>query len=219
VFSALDAPHVDRWIRYCRSQIADTRYCMIIRSPGNVSPRAMTYAADNHLGLGLHDDQQLTMIRQPADLAVHVALPELGTLPKPLRAILAPAFQKIFEADWRDGLGDACLAVEERARDYLKAGIDSGRVIIIRGKKNPKQLSSADVEGMTLGGLKIAFSQIQNQNQKDALIGATLSLINKPRVSLAHKRKYERVEAELRQQIGLNMHAIIACLEEMIISP
>ena len=216
IFSALDVSHVDRWIRYCRSQVADTRYCMILRSHGNVSPRTVTYAADNRLGLGLHDDHQLTMIRQAPDLAVHLALPELKSLAKPLRAVLAPAFQKILEGDWRDGLGDACLAVEQRARDYLKAGIDSERIIIVRGKKNPKQLTPDDVEDMSLGQLKVAFSQIQSQNHQDSLIGATLSLINKPRVGLAHKRKYAKVEAELRQQIGQSMHAIIACLEEMM---
>jgi hypothetical protein len=216
ISSVLDQRRTERWIRYCKSQIADTRFCAVLRSEGDVAQQTLSFVIENRLGLCIHNDKQLTEVRAAADLAVHVALPEVADLTKPLRPILAPAFRKVRENDWRDGLFDAYSEVEQHAREYLKEGIDSGRVIVmVKRRKQIVPLTAADVDGMTLGQLKNAFMSIQNQTHKDARIGACLAMIHKARNGLAHKRRSHVVEAELRQQVGQHMYAAITCLEEL----
>jgi len=158
----------------------------------------------------------LMVIRPPTDLAVHVELPELRDLPKSVRPLLAPAFRKVQENDWRDGLNHAYSEVEQHAREYLKQAIDAGHTIVTKRRRNQTvNLTSQEVDAMTLGQLKDAFALIQNQTHKDAVIGTTLAMINKTRVGLAHRRRSKAVEAELRLQVGQNMYAAITCLEEL----
>jgi len=216
ISSSLDRDHTERWIRYCKSQTADTRFCAVVRSQTGVDQHTMRFAVEKGLGLYVHDDQQLMEVRAPVDLAVHIALPEIVDLATPLRPLLAPAFQKVKGGDWRDGLNEAYLEVEQLAREYLKDGISSGRIVIVT-KKRKKTINLAidAVDKMTLGELKNSFSLIQNQNYKDAIIGSTLAMINKTRIGLAHKRHSKAVEAELRLQVGQNMYAVITCLEEL----
>jgi hypothetical protein len=216
VFSAVDFSRVDLWTRYCMSQAEDTRYCAIVRTQGAIDQKTMKYVTENRLGLGMHDDHELVMVRQAGDLAVHVRLPEIKTLPRKLRPLLAPAFQKIRDGDWRDGLGDAYLEVEQRAREYLTEEMNTGRVSIVRGKAIPRFLTTKDIERMTLGQLAIAFSEIQKKNQKDSLILSTLTMINETRKGLAHSRRQSKVEGELRLRIGRNIYAVIACLEQIV---
>lgn len=216
VSSSLDIVRTERWVRYCKSQTVDTRYCAIIRSQSGVDQLTMDFVVRNWLGLCVHNDQELMVIRPPTDLAVHVALPEIRDLPRAVRPLLAPAFRKVQENDWRDGLNHAYSEVEQLAREYLKQGIDSGRTIVtMRRSRRMINLTSADVDTMTLGQLKDAFALIQNQTHKDAVIGTTLAMINKTRVGLAHRRRSQAVEAELRLQVGQNMYAAITCLEEL----
>jgi hypothetical protein len=216
VSSVLDTKRTERWCRYCKSQMADTRFCAVLRTQAAVDQQTIRFFTENRIGVYIHDDYSLTVFRSAVDLAVQVDLPEVGDLAKPLRPLLAPAFHKIREGDWRDGLNHAYSEVEQRARDYLKEGIDSGRVIISRRRNRQMVvLSSMDVDAMTLGQLKDAFALIQNQTSKDAIIGSILATINKTRVGLAHKRGNKVVEAELRLQVGPHMYAVITCLEEL----
>jgi hypothetical protein len=176
----------------------------------------MNFAVDNRVGLCVHDDQMLRELRAPADLAVQISLPELTDLKDTVRPLLAPAFQKVREGDWRDGLGHAYLEVEQNARDYLVQGINSGRIVAtVRRRKQSVPLGAAEVERMTLGQLKNAFQGIQNQTYKEALIGTTLAMIHETRDGLAHGRRTARVEEKLRAQVGQNMYAVITCLEEL----
>lgn len=216
ISSALDQKRAERWLRFCRSQVADTRFCVVLRNLDAVDHQTMNYVVENRLGLLVHNDLRLTEIRSPADLAVHVDLPAVADLPIRVRPLLAPAFRKVQGNDWRDGLSHAYSEVEQHARDYLKTGIESGRITsIVKRKKQMVSLTVEEIDGMTLGQLKSAYAAIQNQTHKDARIGSTLAMINKTRVGLAHKRRSKAVEAELRLQVGQHMYAAITCLEEL----
>lgn len=217
IYSALDREHADRWLRYCKSQTVDTRFCAFVRSAGPLDQLDITYAHEMRMGLRVHNDTAHIEVRPPLDLGVHVALPNLKDLPPRLRPLLGGAFKKINENDWRDGLNEAYAEVEQNARDYLKSGITSGRVIIAktRNGKVVGTVTADEVEKMTLGEMKNAFGKIQNQNHKDSVIGGTLAMINQTRVGLAHKRRAAAVEAALRLQVGQHMYAVITCLEEL----
>ena len=216
VSSSLDTRRCDRWIRFCRSMTTDTRFCLVIRTREAVDHLTMQYAIDNRVGLCVHNDERLMEVRPALDLALHIALPDLQDLKPAVRKLLAPTFRKINAGDWRDGLSDAYLEVEELAREYLKTHITSGRVVInVTIKKVTRQLTPDDIEAMTLGQLKDAFAKIQNQTAKDARIASTLALINKTRVGLAHRRRRNAVEAELRLQVGQHMYAVINCLDDL----
>jgi hypothetical protein len=216
VSSNLDQKRTDRWLRYCRSRTSDSRFCAVLRSLSGVNQQTMNFAVDNRLGLCVHDDKILLEVRAPADLAVQIALPELIDLNPAVRPLLAPAFQKVREGDWRDGLGHAYLEVEQHARDYLRDGINAGRIVATRQRRNQLvPYTAADIERMTLGQLKNAYTGIQNQTHKDALIGTTLAMIHETRDGLAHGRRTAAVEAQLRAQVGQNMYAAITCLDEL----
>jgi hypothetical protein len=216
VYSSLDRQHADRWIRYCKSQTVDTRFCAFVRSTAPLDQSDIAYAHEMRMGLRVHNDTSHIEVRPPLDLGVHVALPNLRDLPTRLRPLLGGAFKKINENDWRDGLNEAYAEVEQHARDYLKAGIASGRIIIARTRNRVVGVVTVeDAEKMTLGEMKNAFGNIQNQNHKDSVIGGTLAMINQTRVGLAHKRRAAAVEAALRLQVGQHMYAVITCLEEL----
>jgi hypothetical protein len=218
VASTLDKALIDRWVRYCRSQTVDTRFCIFVRTKEALSQTDLAFAQANRLGLFVHDDINCMEIRAPSDLAVHVELPDLALLPKAIRPHVASAFRKVRENDWRDGLNDAYNEVEQLAREYLKSGIESGRVTIMTGTKKtgPRPLTTLEVDKMTLGQLKDQFPKIQNQNHKDSVIGNTLAMINKTRVGLAHRRRSKAVEAQLRLEVGQHMYAVTGCLEELL---
>lgn len=214
VAASIDEKRVERWTRFGMSQKADTRLSLVLRKAATMDD--MDYADTMRIGLMSHDDKKLREIRAPSDLAVHVVLPDLADLKPEVRAVLAGAFKK-FNADWRDGLGDAYNEVEQQSREYLKAGIRSGRAVINKTKKGivTGQITEADVDKMTLGALKDAFAKIQKRNHADETIFNTLSVINKTRVGLAHKKKVAAVEEQLRKEAGGHMYACISCLEDM----
>lgn len=216
VSSSIDRLRTERWIRYAKSQVSDTRLCLFVRMHGNIDQNTLAYVHETRLGLCIHNDVTIIEMRAPTDLAVHVQLPDITDLSPALRPLLAPAFRKVRENDWRDGLNDAYGEVEQLAREYLKTGINSGRIAIIMGRRNnPRPLTVADVDQMTLGQLKDAFGRISIQTYKDSVIGTTLAMINQTRIGLAHRRRSATTEANLRQNVGQHMYAAITCLEEL----
>ncbi|MEO1167748.1 MAG: hypothetical protein AAFW97_03450 [Pseudomonadota bacterium] len=214
VVSKADPERIERWIRYAQSQAKDTRFHLVVHAVPAIDQKSLDLAVSKRLGLFHHNDERLSEIRQPADLAVHVALPETRDLPRAIRPLLATPFKKIRDGDWRDGLEGAYQEVEQLARDYLVDGIS--REIIesfIGNGKNRHAVSVDEAKKLTLGGLGKAFEGILKKNQKDSLIEATIAMILESRNDLAHKRKDKAAEEKLRQQIGPNVYAIISCLE------
>jgi hypothetical protein len=138
----------------------------------------------------------------------------LRDIKQKLRPYLADPFKKISSGEWRDGLSDIYLAIEDRAREYLKEGIDRTRIVSITAKG--KVLAVEKVDGMTMGQLAIAFKNIQSQNHQDSLIGSTLSMINPTRVKLTHKRLQKSAEEAIRKDVGKHVWAAINCLEEIL---
>jgi len=216
VASQIDWVRFRRWVNFAKSMTTDTRFCIALRSKSGVDPEAMQFSVETLTGLLIHDDDVLTVVREPADLAVHAVLPDLKDLKKSVRPILAGAFKKFNGGDWRDGLFEAYAEVEQRARDYLVDNVDNGRSVVeVSSKSGTKILTGADIDKMTLGKLKDTFNFIKFPTHKDARIGQTLALINRTRIGLAHKRSKVEVETEVRAHVGHHIHAVITCLEDL----
>jgi len=216
IASQIDGVRFRRWVNFAKSQTTDTRFCIVLRSKNGIDPESMRFSVDSQTGLIVHDDDSLTVIREPADLAVHAVLPDLKDLKKSVRPILAGAFKKFRGDDWRDGLFEAYAEVEQHARDYLADNVRSGRTVVEKpGKSGPKIVTDVEIEKMPLGALKDTFPYIKVPTHKDTRIGQTLALINKTRVGLAHKRRKVEVEAEVRAHVGQHIHAVVACLEDL----
>lgn len=217
VTSKCDPDRCERWVRYCQSQEGDTRFHLAIRGVPDLEQKSLDIAISKRLGLLHHNDERLQQIREAADLAVHVALPEITDLHRKLRPLLAKPFKKIREGDWRDGLEGAYHEVEQLARDYLREGVASGTIEVVAGSKRaPRDLLAEEVDAMTLGALRIAFSNIKKKNQKDSLIEATIGMINQSRIALVHRRNAKEAEEGLRRSIGRNIYAVIGCLEALL---
>lgn len=216
VTSNPDSDRCERWVRYAQSQASDTRFHIAVRGVPDLDPKVLALAISKRIGLLHHNDENIQTIREAADLAVHVALPEIRELRPKLRPLLSRPFRKIRDGDWRDGLEGAYHEVEQLARDYLKDGVEKSTIkVVISNKKTTRVVSPEEIDRMTLGQLGVAFSNIEKKNQKDSLIGATIAMINQSRIDLAHKRKNPRAEENLRRSIGQNMYAVMNCLEEI----
>lgn len=213
--SLIDHSRLSRWVKFCRSQSADTRLCAVISHDAAHEATTNRYCQENRLGLWTFHDGRVVELRAPVDLAVQVDLPTLAELAPKLRRYLAGPFRKISTEDWRDGLNDIYLAIEDEARKYLVEGILRTRIAVVVDKKG-RLLTVEEVDKMTLGQLKEAFKNIRNQNQKDALIGNTLALLNPNRVKLIHSRRDSEAERAIRRDVGRHIWAAIGCLEEIL---
>lgn len=216
VLSKADPQRIERWIRYAQSQAKDTRLQLVVHAVPALDQKSLELAVSKRLGLFHHNDSTLVEIRQPADLAVHVVLPDIKDLPRSLRPLLASPFKKIRDGDWRDGLEGAYKEVEQIAREYLVDGLSRGVIQAFIGKgKKRHEVTVSEAKKLTLGGLGLAFQGIVKKNQKDSLIEATIAMILESRNDLAHKRKDKAAEEKLRGQIGPNVYAVISCLEAL----
>lgn len=78
-----------------------------------------------------------------------------------------------------------------------------------------KSLTQAQVNGMSMGRLAVDFGRLQHQNHSDSIVGATLTILNKDRIRIAHKRGKASAERALRTNVGQQMWRIVAALKEL----
>jgi hypothetical protein len=213
--TALDQQRLGRWGKYCRSQSSDTRLCATVSYDEAHKAQTAEFCHSHRIGLWTFRDGAIQELRAPVDLAVHIDLPDLRDIKPKVRRFLAGPFKKINSDDWRDGLSDIYMVIEDSARDYLREGIDRTRIVTKKSKNGPA-LTVAEVDGMTLGQLSYAFANIQSQNQQDSLIASTLAMINPIRVELSHRRLRPAAEAAIRRDFGKHVYAAINCLEEIL---
>jgi hypothetical protein len=207
---------IEQWKSFCRSCSKDTRFALAApETAGGIMGQIERLRKD---GIGLFsftNDKQILEKVSPKDLAVNVNLPSLADFCHRFRKLMGPAFEKVADGYWREGFEDACLVVEQQAREHLISGIRSQRIIILdnNGKDATPQISK--VRKYTLGQLAGAFRRIKNQNAHDAMILRTLPFVNPDRVRVVHHRNTHSTEAKLRKNVGQHMWALIACMKEL----
>lgn len=190
----LDEKRTSAWVGYAKSCTKDTRVAVCLPPKATIPTHFETNL--RKIGMGLYiaqEDGHLVESIPPRDLALQIELPQLSSLPRKLKSLLGSAYEQFNRSQWREGFEDACQALETEARQYLKADIKSGRIIIV-GKTGPKNLTSQQVDKMTIGQLAKTFSSIQNQNYLDTQISKTLDKINMDRIGVVHHKLKPKTE-------------------------
>lgn len=216
VTSAIRRDLANVWIRYASSCDTDIQFAFAIPNNPGVSQSDMEFCRHNKVGIYTFDvPGNAIEIMPPVDLAIRVALPELEKLPKPVRATLAPCYDKIERGDWRDGFADACQSVEDESRKYLKSIFNKPGLSIQNKNGSPIKLTIKIINKSTLGQLGGYFLGITTPSLLDSILATTLPSINPERIGAVHRRRSVSSERKLREKIGRRMHAIVNCLVEL----
>lgn len=203
------------WVALGRSTDKDLRVSICI--PTSAQRHLPKYQQEcQELGVGVYvaDSTNVQEWSAPQDLSLKVHLPLLTGYPRKVRVALGSAYEQFGRKQWREGFEEACKALEQRARTYLKTAINRGRLTIyVSGK--PKNPSATAINKMTFGQLANAFANAQPQNATDSLIQKTLTSVNPDRVGVAHKLDRIRTEKSLRKNVGVHMHTIVQALKQI----
>lgn len=213
VGSHLDRKRINKWVSCAKCMTAPTKVVLAI--PSNGVNGEIDYAAQNGAGVvSVRDDLSVTSLFEGRDQTFHIALPDLTDETAALKRKLAPSYQKFQNGDWRDAFEEACISLEQEAREYFATHVQSGRIITHTPTGKVNTPTVVKIQEMTIGALYAKFSKIVSINSTDQLVVDTLKKINPPRIKVAHKRRQN--DAELRPLIGSNMHAIVNCLRAML---
>jgi hypothetical protein len=215
VVTAVSTSRLVPWVAYAKSSGKDTRIALCLPERSERDTAAEAWLRQQGVGLYLVGPAGLVEIIAPADLGLAIQLPSLDSLPRKLQKALGSAYDQFQRSHWREGFEDACQVLETEARRYLKTGCRSGRIIIL-SKKGPMVLSSSKIEKLTLGQLAGTYSNIQNQNYADSIIGQTLDKVNDDRVGVVHHKAKVRTETRLRRNVGQHMWAIVSALRHLL---
>ena len=167
VISQIQQDRLDAWVSYARSSGRDTRVAVCISDTVAISPDQGPKLRQDGIGLYTSNGHTIEERIAPMDLGLNVTLPPLESLPQKVRTLLGPAYEQFGRTQWREGFEDACKALENEARRYLKAGSRMGRIRIDTGRRL-RILTDKEINKMTIGALANAFSEIQSQNHSAA---------------------------------------------------
>jgi hypothetical protein len=130
--------------------------------------------------------------------------------------LFGSAFEKFEGEDWREGFDEAAQVVETAARGYLKSGVASGRLVVLDTRGNPRTLSPAQIDRMTMGQLKGAFGNIQPLNQRESIIYQVLEKVNPARIDVVHMRATAAAERRLRTSVGQHMWRLVTAMRAIV---
>ena len=212
IHARINMTNIEQWTRYAQSCSTDTRVAVVV--PDTVAAKSEAKIRALKVGLYISDSVNLTEKCSPRDLALRAALPELKSVK--LKKLFGAAFQKFEGDDWRDGFGEASEVVEQEARRYLKAGVKSGRLIVLDAKGHPKPPTEKQIDKLTMGQLKDTFARVQTLNQADSIIYEVLDLVNPDRIRKVHKKMSNAAEMKLRANVGQHMWRLVKAMRAML---
>ena len=208
---------LQEWVAYGRSRTSDTRVWCAIAEDAVRTGQQDRQLKDLGVGLLLVSGGEAVEMIPPKDLALNVALPDIGTFPRRLQTKLGPVYEHFDRAEWRECFQEACLVLEDSARHHLWKGIRAGRVVLVMDDGTQEQLSKKVVDRLTMGQLAVRFSRIAQQTHADRAIGDALKRVNPDRVNVVHNK--HRAEAKLRRNAGSQLWLIFGALKEIERSP
>lgn len=217
VLERLDRARLSEWLAYGHSAGHDFRVAINMSEAldNNLTPDDRTWLETQ--GIGLYITGAVVHQRNaPRDLALNIMLPNLSGAPRVLRELLSPSFEQVAGPDWREGFLSACEIFEDRARQNLLRGIQTGRIQLhtSRGPSNP---TMRQVKRMTMGQLADAYARIQSQNHLDMQIRQGLARLNPDRVSATHRRRHAGTERRLRANVGRHLYTIFSVMRQLIL--
>lgn len=216
VMSTIDLPRVEEWVRYARSTGRDFRVAVVVPETSDVDGPTVGHLKT--LGVGLFRSRVGDLVEQIAakDLGLNVSLPDPKKIPPKVRPLLGPVYEQFDRSNWREGFGDACTALEQEARKYLKQGMESGRVVLVGRGGMAAKTTSKEIETMPMGLLAEAFAKIRNPNKTDSAVGEILGRLNRDRVGEAHHKGKPVTENRLRKNVGSHMWSILEGLRLLL---
>lgn len=214
VVGTVDVERLREWVAYGKSVMRDTRLAVCTLVTTNVQAGTITDLRRLGIGLFLFDGTTVAESAQAGDLAMNVELPKLSKQPQRVRELLGHAYEQFHRGEWREAFESACNALEEEARRYFTHWSRTGR-IKVPSKKGPKQMTAAEIKGLSLGQLAVAFRNILTPNLLDVAIEQALTKINPDRVERTHRRRDKRTENRLRKNVGQHMWLIASILRQM----
>ncbi|MHB8405070.1 MAG: hypothetical protein ACYDCJ_06585 [Gammaproteobacteria bacterium] len=207
---AASVPKLKNWVQYAKSCNSDVR---IVTALVDI-PDAVTSQLLRSEGIGLISCVNGQIIEEflPRDLSVNLQLPNYEQLHKKLRAAFATMYEKHQNSYWRECFDEACKVIEKEAKGYLLNNVLQ-RTSVLNNKGQPRPLTRALVNRLTLGQLAVGFSMIQAPTQNDSYIGETLSLIFRDRNKWIHAGHSAATERVLRRNVGSHIWRIIGALK------
>lgn len=209
---------VDRlseWAAYASACEDDTRVTVGLPDAARIPQKQNLQLSKLGVGLLIVSAGQVTETLAPRDLSMNVNLPRISRDAVPIRTALGAVYEHFNRSNWREGFSDACVVFEDACRKYLWKAISSGRTGVLKENGQPKVLTRALVDGMTMGQLAGDFRRMQKQNHCDSIIAKTLAALNPDRILVAHKRRRPKTEASLRKSVGPQMWRIVTALREI----
>lgn len=216
VDKAVVMARLQEWGRYCGSCSRDTEVALALPADVVIPPAQEDRLRNLGIGIYRTSASGVTEVAPPRDLALQLKLPERRNLHPKLRKLLGSAYDQFNRAQWREGFEEACQALEEEARRYLKREVKAGRAVILDARGRPKTLTDKAIDKMTMGQLKDTFLAIRNLTRADSLIAEGLTRINKDRVRVAHHKAKGSAEAALRKNVGQHMWSIVSILRAIL---
>ncbi|MGA7705782.1 MAG: hypothetical protein WB998_12900 [Solirubrobacteraceae bacterium] len=212
-----DAIRLDRaseWVRYGCSLNSDFR--VAVATPAETARDLQAEDALRAEKAGIYIAGGPVMeVCAPHDLSLNLALPELAQLPHKVRKCLGPMYEQFEHSHWREGFESGCQAFEVECRKYLKAGMASGRIVVLDKRQRVRTLTDEGIDRMSLGQLKVAFGNIQTPNHADTALADILAKINPARVGVAHHKTTPATEVKLRKNVGRNVWLLVAGLRKV----
>lgn len=204
-----------KWVGFARSSAKDFRVAVCVPPSSPLTPPDEQELRALGVGCFTSSERGVTETIPPMDLGISLILPELPSMPKRVRALLAPAYEQFRRSEWREGFDTACQVFEEEARRYLNRHIRSSRIEIMTAK-GPVRPPASEVNRLTMGQLAGLFSRIQSKNIHDSNIQKTLQTLNKDRIRVVHHRSKAVTERRLRANVGRYMWIIAAAMRDVI---
>jgi hypothetical protein len=215
VATVISMDRLRQWTRFCRSCAVDTRLVVCIPQTHNLDGKTIAQLREERIGVLKVSTEGMATILAAHDLAMSIFLPELATLPRRIRRLFGPVYEKCDAGDWREGFSDACQVLEDECRKHLKAGIKSARIIVLDRKGNPRTITIPEVDEMTLGRLLTCFQNMKSRNHAESMVAKAVSKINPDRINIAHKKFKPGTEKTLRKNVGRHMWTVITCVVEL----
>ncbi len=207
------------WVAYGRSRRSDTRVWCAMPDHAARTGKQDLQLTELGVGLLLISDGKAVETIPAKDLALNVELPAIDGLPRRVQKALGPVYEHFERGEWREGFEEACLALEDAARQHLWKGVKAGRIAVVSASGNQEHLTKKKIDRFTMGDLAQRYGLIVQQTHADRVIGDTLKLVNPNRVGVVHHKRKAAAEAKLRRDAGKQMWQMIGALKEIDKSP
>lgn len=208
---------VRQWVAYGKSCTSDTRFALAIPAWVEVANDDQIALRANGVGVYLATSNEVVETLVPADLAVNIDLPLLPLYPNSVRKVLGSSFETIRRGQWREGFGEACVALENAAKEYLKAHVATGRIAFVSPAGRTVSYSNEEIDEMSMGQLKNAFGFINLPTGRDSQITAVLERVNPDRIREAHPDPSGDAEKVLRKNVRHQLWAIVSGVEQLVV--